>query len=182
MAAPRKVDYERIEPGWRAGVKSAEQLAAEYTAETGARVSAAAIKKHFSRLGVPRDLRRQVKAKADAMVLEAGVTGTVSTRTTTKTAAIVDRAALDVAGVQLRHRTAIGEAHEAVQDLVREVKGMKRTEDNIQARANVLGRMTDALARLIGLERQAYKLDEDDGGTETYEERLRRMYAEAGTA
>ena len=28
MAAPKKVDYEAIEPGWRAGIKSPEQLAA----------------------------------------------------------------------------------------------------------------------------------------------------------
>lgn len=55
MPARKKVDYERIEPGWRAGVLSPAQLAAEYTEATGVSVSHAAIIKHFKKLGVPRD-------------------------------------------------------------------------------------------------------------------------------
>ena len=164
MAAPKKVDYERIEPGWRRGLKSAEQLAAEYTADTGVKVSGAAIKKHFSKLGVPRDLAAKVKAKAEAMVLEAGVTGTVSTKTTTKTAAIVDQAALDVAGVQMRHRRAIRETRETVERMVTEARGMEASEKTLLTRSTVIGRMADALTKLVALERQAYKLDEDGEG------------------
>lgn len=104
MAAPRKVDYERIEPDWRAGIKSATQLAAEYTEATGVAVSSTAINKHFKKLGVPRDLTAKVHAKADAMVLEAMVSGKVSAETTKTTAEIINRVALEVAQVRLAHR------------------------------------------------------------------------------
>ena len=35
MAAPRIIDYGRIEPGWRAGKLSVQQLADEYEKATG---------------------------------------------------------------------------------------------------------------------------------------------------
>ena len=54
MPARKKVDYERIEPGWRAGALSPSQLAAEYTDATGVSVSRSAIIKHFTELGIPR--------------------------------------------------------------------------------------------------------------------------------
>jgi hypothetical protein len=104
MAAPKKVDYEAIEPGWRAGLKSPQQLAAEYTEKTGIKVSRSAIIKHFEKLGVPRDLRAKVMAKADAMVAQAMVTGKVSAETTVTTAEIVATAAADVAAIRLAHR------------------------------------------------------------------------------
>ena len=54
MAAPKKIDYDRIEPGWRAGLLSPHQLAAAYTEETGQKVSHAAIIKHFKKAGIAR--------------------------------------------------------------------------------------------------------------------------------
>ena len=69
MAAPKKVDYERIEPGWRAGIKSPAQLASEYTEATGISVSRSAIIKHFTELGVPRDLKAKVRAAAHQAAL-----------------------------------------------------------------------------------------------------------------
>ena len=69
MAAPGTVDYGRIEPGWREGLKSVPQLAAEYTAATGQPITQAAIRKHFVKIGVPRDLSAKIKAKADKPVV-----------------------------------------------------------------------------------------------------------------
>ena len=108
MAAPRKIDYERIEAGWRAGIKSPGQLAAEYTKETGVSVSHAAIINHFTKLGVPRDLKAKIKAKADAMVIQdmvrAKVKSKVTSATTKRDKEIIDVVAETVAEVRIVHR------------------------------------------------------------------------------
>ena len=107
MAAPKKIDYERIEPGWRAGIKSPAQLAAEYTEDTGVSVSHAAIIKHFTKRHIPRDLSAKVRAKADSMVMEAMVTGKVSPVTIKRETEIVDESATIVANVRVSHRSDI---------------------------------------------------------------------------
>ena len=122
MAAPKKVDYERIEPGWRAGILSPAQLAAEYTEATGVSVSHAAIIKHFKKLGVPRDLTAKVRAKADAMVMDAMVTGKVSSVTTKRDAEIIDESATRQAIVRLTHRTDISRARNVVMSLFEELE------------------------------------------------------------
>lgn len=60
MAAAPKVNYGLLEADWRAGIKSAAQMAAEYTAATGVSVSRVAIGKHFDKLGIPREPRPRV--------------------------------------------------------------------------------------------------------------------------
>ena len=124
MAAPKKVDYERIEAGWRAGVKSPAQLAAEYTEETGINVSRAAIIKHFDKLGVPRNLDAKVHAKADAMVTQAMVTGKVSTDTNRRDSGIVDQAATEVATVRLSHRTDIQRSKRIANRLLEQLEAL----------------------------------------------------------
>ena len=52
--ARKQIDYDLIEPGWRAGIKSPAQLAADYEKETGTPVSRVAIIKHFTGRGVSR--------------------------------------------------------------------------------------------------------------------------------
>lgn len=109
MAAPKKVDYERIEPAWRAGVMSPHQLAAQYTEETGVKVSHAAIIKHFTKLNIPRDLNAKIQAQADAMVTKALVTEKVTKdRLVTNEGEIVDAGAEQVFGIRLYHRKSIG--------------------------------------------------------------------------
>jgi len=130
VAAPSKVDYERIEPAWRAGVKSPEQLAAEYTAETGISVSRQAIQKYFKSRGIPRDLTAQVRAKADAMVLEAGVTGKVQSKDLPPaTAVVVEQAALDSAAIQLAHRVDIKRGREVVAQLQADLETIAGHQD-----------------------------------------------------
>jgi len=184
MAAPKKVDYEAIEPGWRAGIKSPQQLAAEYTEATGIGVSRAAIIKHFEKLGVPRDLRAKVQAKADAMVAEAMVTGKVSTATTKKVAEVIEAAALDMATVRIAHRTDITrmralvlrllsecEAEAAEPGVFAELGDMLRSPDergqdrlneayqkaiSLPVRIKGVKELADTMKTLIGLEREAY--------------------------
>ncbi len=194
MAAPKKIDYERIEPGWRAGIKSPAQLAAEYTAETGVSVSHAAIIKHFRKLGIPRDLRAKVQAKADAMVMQAMVTGKVSSETTVKDAELIARGAQDVATIRISHRADITRMRRIVLDLLGELEQqtgnpelfeqlgeMLRSEDDrsqdkrneiyqkvisTAGRIDGLKKLAEAMKILIGLEREAYGLDVTPEGTD----------------
>lgn len=122
MAAPKKVDYARIEPGWRAGILSPMQLAAEYTEATGIKVSHTAIIKHFKKLGVPRDLRQKIQAKADAMVAQAKVTGKVSAETTKADAEIIEANATEMASVKLAHCRDIGRGRALVMSLLGELE------------------------------------------------------------
>jgi len=132
VAAPKKIDYERIEPGWRAGIKSPAQLASEYTQDTGVSVSHAAIIKHFKKLGVPRNLAAKVKAKADSMVMEAMVTGKVSSVTTKRDAEIVNDSAEIVANVRLSHRADIGRARRMTNKLLDELESLTDEQGTIK--------------------------------------------------
>lgn len=192
MAAPKKIDYERLEPEWRAGIKSPAQLAAEYTAATGVSVSHAAIIKHFKKLGVPRDLGAKVKAKADAMVMEAMVTGKVSTVTTKRDAEIIDDSAVIVANVQVSHRTDIARSRSLVMSLLGEVEAQTNDPElfdrlgelvidtgndaesrlleayrrviSTPGRIDGMKKLADSLKTLITLEREAYSLGTEQPG------------------
>lgn len=188
MAAQKKVDYEAIEPGWRAGLKSPAQLAAEYTKATGTSVSRSAIIKHFEKLGVPRDLSAKVRAKADAMVAEAMVTGKVSTETTMADAAIVNAAAVDVATVRLSHRKDIAKGRTLAMSLMEELEAQTGSAELMQKLGEIMGdpdksgndkklaeayqkaislggrvqtmrSLADTIRTLVSLEREAYGLD-----------------------
>jgi predicted GNAT family acetyltransferase len=187
MAAPKKVDYERIEPGWRAGIKSPAQLAAEYTEATGISVSHTAINKHFKKLGIPRDLADKVKSKAESMVLQAMVTGKVSTETTKPDAEIINGAAIHVATIHFEHRRDIKRSRSLVVALLEELEHqtvnvevfeqlgelMRRENDagvdklndlyhkviGLSGRVANIKSLSEALKNLIGLERQAFNMD-----------------------
>ncbi len=193
MPARKKVDYERIEPGWRAGALSPSQLAAEYTDATGVSVSRSAIIKHFTELGIPRDLKAKVRAKADAMVAEAMVTGKVSTVTTKRDTEIIDESATREAIVRLSHRTDIARSRNIVMSLFAELEAicgvenaellsqlgelMRNPDENGQDRRNDLYRklislpgraktmkdLGDSLKTMIGLEREAFGIDQKGG-------------------
>lgn len=192
MAAPKKIDYERIEPDWRAGIKSPAQMAAEYTEETGVSVSHAAIIKHFRKLGVPRDLTAKVQAKAESMVMQAMVTGKVTAETTVKDSVIIARGAEDVANVRITHRQDINKARGLVMamfdelgaemgvlpDLLELGEVMRRPDKNgvdklndlynkiisLPGRVDSGKKLTEALKNLIGLEREAYGLSVEKEG------------------
>ncbi|MFX3545040.1 hypothetical protein [Ralstonia mannitolilytica] len=188
MAAPKKVDYERIEPDWRAGLKSPAQMAAEYTKETGVSVSHAAIIKHFKKLGIPRDLKAKVLAKADAMVMASMVTGKVSPETTKRDAEIVADSAVVVANVQVSHRKDISRSRALAMTLLSELEAQTFDHDLFErlgelvidtgneaesklleayrrvistpGRVDGMKKLADTLKVLIGLEREAYGLQD----------------------
>ncbi len=184
MAAPKKVDYERIEPGWRVGILSPAQLASEYTMATGISVSHTAIIKHFTKRGVPRDLSAKVQAKADSMVMDAMVTGKVSSVTLAKESEIVAESATQQATIRIGHRKDIVRFRNVAIDLLAELesqtgnadlfqelgeflrseddKGQDKRNDVYQKVISSVGRidglkkLAEVLKILVGLEREAY--------------------------
>lgn len=193
MAAPRKIDYDRIEADWRAGLLSPQQIAAKYTEETGVSVSRAAIIKHFTAKGIARDLSQKIHDRASAMVTEAMVTGKVSAQPSRPDREIIEMGSMQVAEVRLSHRKDAARARELVNAMLSELeeqtnpetrallgrlgemmrqpdeRGADRLNDAYQAiislpeRSKTLKVLAESLARLIDIERQAFGMDRDRG-------------------
>lgn len=191
MADRKKIDYEAIEPGWRAGIKSPAQLAAEYTEATGIQVSRVAIIKHFEKAGIPRDMAAKVHAKADALVAEAAVTGEVSPETKLKQKAVLEASALDEAKVRISHRRDITRARSLSMSLLAELeaqtadvpalaelgellrsegdRGTDRLNDLYRAvislpeRTKTMKALSESLKNLVGMEREAYGIESGSG-------------------
>ena len=186
MAAPKRVDYDRIEAGWRAGLLSPHQLAAVYVAETGEPVSHAAIIKHFKKQGIPRDLAAKIKAKSDAMVTAAMVTESVTPETIKRDKDIVNDGADFLTAIRLGQRNDVKRARGLANKLLDELEGLTdnrdlfaelgellRSEDDkgqdrrndlyqkvidLPSRSKTMKEMSDTLKTLITLEREAYDI------------------------
>ena len=189
MAAPKKIDYDRIEPGWRAGLLSPHQLAALYTEETGQKVSHAAIIKHFKKSGIARDLSSKINDRANAMVTEAMVTGKVTSKPSIPDSSIIEQGSVQVATVKLAHRRDIHRARNLANALLDELekqtdpitlalladlgdmlrspddKGMDKLNDLYHAiialpeRSKTMKVLVESLQKLVDMERTAFGMD-----------------------
>lgn len=187
----KKVDYDRIEAGWRAGLLSPRQLAAAYTEETGEAVSHAAIIKHFTSRDIPRDLSAKIHAKAEAMVTQAMVTGEVTPSTKIPEKRIVEEGAVLVTEIRLSQRRHIDRAMRLVDALFKELeqqtdpetlellrdlgdflrdeneRGEDRRNDlyrrilSLPERSKTMKLLADTLKVLIDLQRTAYGMDKE---------------------
>lgn len=193
MAGSRsKVDYDRIERGWRAGILSPRQLAAAYEEETGQKVSHAAIIKHFTKLGIPRNLAEKIKAKSDAMVTQAMVTEQVTPVTIKRDKDIIEDAATQLTNIRLGQRKDIQRSRKIAMSLFDELEHqvgienvenleklgeLLRSEDDkgrdalndiymkiisMPGRVKSMKDLSDTLKTLIALERQAFGLDDEN--------------------
>ncbi len=203
MAATKKVDYARIEPGWRAGMLSPRQLAAQYTEETGDPVSHAAIVNHFKKAGIDRDLAAKIRAKADAMVTQAMVTGKVTPQPAVPERQVIEDNATQIASVRISHRKDIARARSVAANLLTELelqtgpdaaamladlgelmrspddKGQDKLAEIYQKVISLPGRVKtmkdlgDSMRVLIGLEREAYGIEGDDDKSQSGAQRKR---------
>jgi hypothetical protein len=138
MAARKRVDYERIEAGWRAGLLSPRQLAAAYTEETGDKVSHAAIIKYFTEHDIPRDLSAKIHAKADALVTAAMVTGKVTPDKKIPEKRIVEEGAATVTQVRLAQRVDIERCRRICMGLMAELEQQSTSPDTLSEAAAIL--------------------------------------------
>ena len=191
MAAPKKIDYDRIEPGWRAGLLSPHQLAAIYTEETGQKVSHAAIIKHFKKAGIARDLSSKINDRANAMVTEAMVTGKVTSKPSIPDSSIIEQGSMQVATVKLAHRHDIRRARTLTNALLNELEQqtdpntlamlqelgelLRREDDNgndrrndlymkvisLSERSKTMKTLADSLRVMVDMERTAFGMDKE---------------------
>ena len=203
MAATKKVDYARIEPGWRAGILSPRQLAAQYTEETGDPVSHAAIVNHFKKAGIDRDLAAKIRAKADAMVTQAMVTGKVTPQPAVPERQVIEDNATQIASVRISHRKDIARARSVAANLLTELelqtgpdaaamladlgelmrspddKGQDKLAEiyqkviSLPVRVKTIKDLGDSMRVLIGLEREAYGIEGDDDKSQSGAQRKR---------
>lgn len=201
-------DWERIEQQYRAGVLSVREIA------VAGGVSHTAINKRAKANGWDRNLKAKIQAKADALVSKAEVSTEVSKETLATERNIVEANAQVIANVRISHRTDIGRYRKLANSLLEELEGMTdnrelfdqvgellRSEDDngqdklndlyqkvisLPSRTKTLKDLGDTLKVLIGLERQAYSIDEeqpvDDRSKLTEDELDRRIAKLQGVA
>lgn len=155
----KAVDWEAMEPAWRAGIKTKLELSREFN------VSRAAIDKHWAKAGIERDLTMRIQAKADALVARQAVTRVVGFEFVTKESEIVDANAGLVASVRMAQREDIIRARKLAMQLMDELeqhnlpKRVARGDLSLPVRTKTMKDLGDTLKTLVGLERQAFSMD-----------------------
>lgn len=176
-----KPDWEAIESAYRAGVLSVRELAGKYG------ISHQAISKRAKKDGWERDLKAKVQAKADALVAKREVARQVATESTISERQLIEETAEVIATVRMEHRGDIRRARELTNMLFDELAGecgdvaaleqlgelMRREDDkgmdklndlyhkiiSLPSRVKSMKDLSDSLKTLIGLEREAYSIE-----------------------
>ena len=179
-----KPDWEAIESAYRAGVLSVRELAGKYG------ISHQAISKRAKKDGWERDLKAKVQAKADALVAKREVARQVATESTISERQLIEATAEVIATVRMEHRGDIRRARTLANALFDELEAecadvealrtlgqmMLCPDENGRDRLNELYHaiismpervksmkaLSETLKNLIGLERQAYSMDEGE--------------------
>lgn len=176
-----KPDWEAIESAYRAGVLSVRELAGKYG------ISHQAISKRAKKDGWERDLKAKVQAKADALVAKREVARQVATESTISERQLIEATAEVIATVRMEHRGDIRRARELTNTLFDELgaqcadvsaleqlgdimfdpddKGRDRLNEiyqkviSLPSRVKSMKDLSDSLKTLIGLEREAYSIE-----------------------
>lgn len=197
------VDWEAMEPHYRAGAKSLSQLASEFGC------SDAAIVKHAKKHGWSRDKAAQVRAKADEKVRAATVSESVrAQRAQTKAKhqeAVLDAEAEVQSQVRLRHRSDIRRLRNLAAKLTDELEqqtdnlplyqelgellrspndnGVDKLNDlyhkviSTGSRVSAVKQLAEILEKIIKLEREAFGIDREEGSASPLDEMLKRVSA-----
>lgn len=188
MTTDKLPDWEKIELDYRAGIKSLRQIAGEND------VSDTAIRKRAKRDDWVRDLSAKIKAKADELVRTEQVRTEVRTEKRISEKQTIDANAQLTASVQLSQRKDIQRSRSIAMRLFDELEHavgvenaenlemlgeLLRAEDDkgrdalndlyakiisLPGRVKAMKDLSDTLKTLVGLERQAFGLDNDVNG------------------
>lgn len=178
----KRPDWEAIESAYRAGVMSLREIASQHD------ISEGAIRKRAKRDDWSRDLNAKIKARSDDMVRKQEVRRQVRTETTLSERVLIEATAEVITNVRMEHRGDIRRARELANVLFDELSAecadvaaleklgelMIEPDDNGRDKLNELYRavislpervksakaLSETLKNLIGLERQAYGLDD----------------------
>ncbi|HHO0437906.1 hypothetical protein [Morganella morganii] len=178
----KRPDWEAIESAYRAGVMSLREIASQHD------ISEGAIRKRAKRDDWSRDLNAKIKAKSDDMVRKQEVRRQVRSETALSERVLIEATAEVITNVRMEHRGDIRRARELANALFDELSAecadvaaleklgelMIEPDDNGRDKLNELYRaviplpervksakaLSETLKNLIGLERQAYGLDD----------------------
>lgn len=196
-------DWEKVEAEYRAGILSLREIAKRY----GDGISHVAVAKRAKDRGWTRDLSGRIKAKADDLVNRAEVTSPVTKATEEATVNANAQAVAsirlghrkDIARVRALCLRLTGELeavtgeHLAIEQMrkllvkqegISEAHATKLRETlakvmSLPSRASTLKQLSDALKTLVGLEREAWQIDEKGVGS-TYDDFLDEIHGEDG--
>jgi len=185
--AKRKThDWERIELDYRAGVKSLREIGADHS------ISEGAIRKRAKRDGWTRDLAQKIQSKADELVRKSEVRTEVRTDCAVSERETIEANASAVAQVKIAHRGDIRRSRAITMSLLEELeqqtvaeqvalleqlgtimrdedeRGVDKLNDlyhkviSLPQRAKTMKDLGESLRVLIGLERQAFGMDDKD--------------------
>lgn len=179
-----KPDWEAIESAYRAGVMSLREIASQHG------ISDTAIRKRAKKEDWTRDLAAKIQAKADDLVRRREVRTKVRTENATSERELIEANAEVIATVRMEHRGDIRRARTLANALFDELEAecadvealrtlgqlMLDVDENGRDRLNELYHsiismpervksmkaLSETLKNLIGLERQAYSMDEGE--------------------
>lgn len=178
----KRPDWEAIESAYRAGVMSIREIASQYE------ITHQAISKRAKKEGWERDLKAKVKARAENLVAKREVATLVATEKAISERQLIEANAEVIANVRMEHRGDIRRARELTNNLFDELSTecadvpalrklgelMFSPDDNGRDKLNEIYHsiislpervksakaLSETLKNLVGLERQAYGLDD----------------------
>lgn len=176
-----KPDWEAIETAYRAGVMSLREIASQHG------ISEGAIRKRAKRDDWSRDLNAKIQQKADDLVRKQEVRKQVRNESTLTERVLIEATAEVIATVRMEHRGDIRRARELTNTLFDELgaqcadvssleqlgdimfdpddKGRDRLNEiyqkviSLPSRVKSMKDLSDSLKTLIGLEREAYSIE-----------------------
>ncbi|ELC6509918.1 TPA: hypothetical protein ACOEAI_000214 [Enterobacter hormaechei subsp. xiangfangensis] len=176
-----KPDWEAIETAYRAGVMSLREIASQHG------ISEGAIRKRAKRDDWSRDLNAKIQQKADDLVRKREVRKQVRNESTLTERVLIEATAEVIATVRMEHRGDIRRARELTNTLFDELgaqcadvsaleqlgdimfdpddKGRDRLNEiyqkviSLPSRVKSMKDLSDSLKTLIGLEREAYSIE-----------------------
>jgi hypothetical protein len=182
MDMAKRPDWEAIESAYRAGVMSIREIASQYE------ITHQAISKRAKKEGWERDLKAKVKARAENLVAKREVASLVATEKAISERQLIEANAEVIANVRMEHRDDIRRARELTNNLFDELSAecadvpalrklgelMFSPDDNGRDKLNEIYHsiislpervksakaLSETLKNLVGLERQAYGLDD----------------------
>ncbi len=182
MYMAKRPDWEAIESAYRAGVMSLREIASQHGITHGA------INKKAKKEGWERNLKEKINQKAEALVSKREVSTKVSTEKAISERILIEANAEVIANVRMEHRGDIRRARELTNNLFDELSAecadvpalrklgelMFSPDDNGRDKLNEIYHsiislpervksakaLSETLKNLVGLERQAYGLDD----------------------
>lgn len=178
----KRPDWEAIESAYRAGVMSIREIASQYE------ITHQAISKRAKKEGWERDSKAKVKARAENLVAKREVASLVATEKAISERQLIEANAEVIANVRMEHRGDIRRARELTNNLFDELSAecadvpalrklgelMFSPDDNGRDKLNEIYHsiislpervksaksLSETFKNLVGLERQAYGLDD----------------------